>query len=287
MSKFEQELEYMPIEEVETLVNEMKQKYDLQEARSYNHDEVDELIKYMHCSNFLGMYDQGANILDHVDPSVKQLIASGEDLERSLDFYTDCCLVALRFSSDPKNSFSNLPIYREMVETLEKVPDGYSYKLALAKLQMVYHYQAWKQSGGNVDGLEQDDQDFLNTAESVFIDELGAACEDCEKREKWDRLSAMKKSLYRYYLQVGQPNDAVQEIKAVLDILPKTDNYHEADTADLCMTLGKIFKDYKKYQVAIRYFTQAQEIYSSQGEDWEPFTMQAESWIEECEKLAE
>ncbi len=153
-----------------------------------------------------------------------------------------------------------------------------------SRAQLLRHYNYWLGQGGNEELLADEDKEFVQTSIAEYDDTWDAAYEIAEADEDYVIIVKLFRNASQYYLQTQQPNDAIACLKDALEEIPKTPDYHPSDSAELLMQIGQLFMAFKKWDIAIRYFNQALEIYHEGGEELEMLAFQAEGWIEEANK---
>lgn len=304
MGKFKDQLDYMASEEIDQLIKERQEKYDIDTPEGYDKDDIGELFELMHSLQYrqqvkqretysrqvLNSQDtsdleQASRVFHSLEGIIAEFRENGDDLEHALDYQIEWTLMAIQYNEEVRSDFTAYPIYRQLFDDFDTVPEHLQYKLSRVKLQLAHHYQVWLDNGGEPDVLDEDEREFLEDVLEGFEEECEAQIEAGEEREDWECTTTLKRSLYRYYLANRRPNDAIAYMKLLAKDLPNTEDYHEADLADLYMELGQLFKEYRKYKPALKYFEKAKAIFDEEGEDLEIFAAQAESWIDEVKLL--
>jgi tetratricopeptide (TPR) repeat protein len=238
----------------------------------------------LHAKTAIGAHEEAAVLFDRLDEAVENYREQGEDEEKGLRYLIEWSLLALRFTPEQRDDFVCMPIYDRLFEALETGPEKLRFQKVRAQLQLIRHYEFWQTKGGKQDKLPPEDLKKLEDAVSTFPEIAEASIEAHLEQEAWDAVIRLNRYATSYYLTNNQPNHGIRLLKSSLEHLPKTEDYHAADSADLHLQLGQIFLQYKKWDVAIKYFRNALAIYDEGGEDLEMFKYQAEGWIEEAEK---
>ncbi|MCB9231399.1 MAG: tetratricopeptide repeat protein [Bacteroidia bacterium] len=285
MSQFEKELELKSEEELEALALQFKDKINLETEEILSSEQIREMFHYHSTLLALGEIRSAADLHAAIRPHIDRLIASGNEPEASRDLLTDWVFVLVNTVEEARDSFVSLPHYQEIFAAFDELGDGIYPKKLKTGLQMGHHYKYWITIGGLPENLSDEDREFLEDAADNWVDGVENAIESLEESEEWDKVADLKKAMYRFYLHGKRPNEAIATLKELIEVTPQTSTYHPADVGDLYLDLGKLFTQHSKWAAAIKYFEKAREIYEELGDDFELFTMQAEGWIAEAEKM--
>ena len=200
-----------------------------------------------------------------------------------LDFFSEWTLLAVAYTKENKQDFVCLEYYRELLDAYGDFSDTNYNDLVKTKLQLIFHYSFWKDGGGSFSNLADDEREWLENMQTNFPTEVEGRTAEAEETGDFQLALDLMKSMYRYYLSLKKPNEAITFLKAAIETLPKTDDFKEAELGDLNLDLGKILFGYKKFTAALRYFEVAKDIYERGGEETEMKFYQAEGWVEDCE----
>jgi tetratricopeptide (TPR) repeat protein len=202
----------------------------------------------------------------------------------ALDFLIDWSLLAIGIMIEKPDQFVSMPVYHDLLDVMDSAPEEFQYKRGRVYLQMATHFRQWLEHGGVEDELDAEDAQLLNSATEAAEAVMEEFLEVAEAREKFEEWVAGHRALLRYYLLIKKPNDAVAQLKAIMEILPRTPDYHPSQLAETQILLGQLFSQFAKWQTARKYFDMARETFEELGEEFEMHMYQAEGWMEECDK---
>ncbi|HHG84059.1 MAG TPA: hypothetical protein ENJ82_04855 [Bacteroidetes bacterium] len=284
MRDYEAEFEQMDVEAIFERVKTLEANLHTATTAPHNAAEIEQMFELLHGFSASGQHEKAAQVFEQLHLAIADYRSQEENQEKALHFLIDWSLQALRFTPEQQDTFVCMPIYTDLFAAIEAGPASMKYQAIRGQLQMIRHYEFWQSKGGNPEKLAEADQATLENAVSSFPEAVEAAIEAEQATETWEALVRLCRYASSFSLSKRKPNDAIGHLKMALQYLPETKEYHIADAADLNMQLGTIFLEYKKYDVAIRYFGQAKSMYESGGEELEMFVFQAEGWVEEAEK---
>ncbi|MEM0997888.1 MAG: hypothetical protein AAGN35_12435 [Bacteroidota bacterium] len=284
MRNYDEQFEQMDPEAIFDRVAKLENEVDFSPEKERKGEEIEALFELLHGKTAIGAHEEAAELFDLLDGAVERYRTSGQDAEKGLRYLIEWSLLALRYTPEQRDDFVCMPIYDRLFAAISEGPEKLRFQQVRAHLQMIRHYEFWQGKGGKPERLDEEDRIKLEEAVASFPDSAEATIEAHLEREDWDAVIRLNRYATSFYLGKNRPNDAIRRLKSSLEHLPQTEDYHEADSADLHLQLGRIFLEYKKWDVAIRYFRNARDIYAAGGEELEMFGYQAEGWIEEAEK---
>lgn len=280
----EAQIAELPIEERHQLADELAKKISLDSQKSYSKDEIEELFTFFRLAASVGDHENAGKVFQALQPILHSFFDAGSDPETAIDFLIEWSLLAISITTEKTDRFISMPVYLDLLDVLDNAPEEFQYKRGRVILQLSVHFQQWREKGGVDDDLADEDlsmlEDALELAEELMEEFLNTA----EERGKIEEVLLGHRALFRYYLYVQKPNDAVAQMKAIMETLPQTADYHPSQLADAQIVLGQLFSQFKKWQTALKYFTLAKEQFEELGEEYEMNMYQAEGWMEECER---
>lgn len=282
MSRFSKNMEVTAPENAEDFISEFEGKTSSDSLASLTKDELEQTFRYREALLLVDRVEDAANVLKGLKDKIFHFREKGGDPVSFIEFFSEWTLLAVAYTSETKQDFVCMPYYLELLDAFDEVPEAYYNDRVKAKLQLIFHYSFWKAAGGVVSNLTEEDRQMLETMQADFPAEVETQVADAEENGDFELAADLMKSLYRYYLSLKKPNEAITWLKAVIEILPQTPDFKQTELADLNLDLGKILYGYKKYTAALRYFEKAKEIYAAGGEELETQFLQAEVWVEDC-----
>lgn len=284
MRNYEAEFEQMDPDSIVQLVRELEAKLEPTVEKVRTPEEIEQTFELLHGYAAVGQHDKAAEVFDHLHSTIAEFRKRDVDAEKALRFLIDWSLLALRYTPEQRETFVCLPIYKDLFAAIETGPEKMKYQAIRAQLQLIRHFDFWQSQGRNPEALPAEEREMLETAVSSFPETAEAALEKAQADEHWEALVRICRYASSFYLSARKPNEAIRSLKLAIQYIPQTENYHVADAADLNMQLGTVFLEYKKYDVSIKYFQTAKDLYESEGDELEMFAFQAEGWIEEAER---
>lgn len=280
----EAQIAELPIEERHQLADELAQKISLDSQKSYSKAEIEELFTFFRLASSIGDHQNGGKVFQALQPILHRFFDEGNDPETAIDFLIEWSLLAISITTERTDRFVSMPVYLDLLDVLDNAPEEFQYKRGRVILQLSLHFQQWREKGGVDDDLADEDLSLLEDAVEMAEEMMDEFLNTAEEKGKYDEVLQGHRALFRYYLNVQKPNDAVAQMKAIIQTLPQTTDYHPSQTAEAQILLGQLFSQFKKWQTALKYFTMAKEQFEELGEEYEMNMFQAEGWMEECEK---
>lgn len=284
MINIQKQLEALDPEALFDLAEELSSNYDLDTSKDYSQEEIEDVFKLLHASFLTGDVGKAAEAYGCLEVVCKRASAGGADRETCLDNLMEWGLMAVRFTQEEATNFVCMPTYEDLLQEFEAAPDELQYKKARILLLIAHHYQFWKNNGGLAEELPAAQRERLDAIQNEAEGAMESFIETASEAGKWEEVVRGHRALFRYYLSSKKPNDAIAEMKAMIEVLPQLPDYHAADSGDAYVTLGQLFVEYRKFGPAKKYFEKARDIYADAGEELEMFMYQAEGWIDECNK---
>ncbi len=224
---------------------------------------------------------EGYQLLDH---AISDFTARHPEAEATFDFRYEWSMLAGRFIPEQRERFACLPIYRDLFELLESAPPSRQHLAVRARLFVMKHQRYWLDQGGKANKLSAEELEWLDELEHGYEEASDNAMTTAEARGDSEVVVQLFRDAAQYYFFTQAPNDGIACLKSALEELPKVPGYIPADSAHLLMEIGQVFLSFKKPAIALKYFTQAKDIYEEGGEDMEMEAFRAEGWIDECKK---
>lgn len=284
MRDFEAFYNEMHGEDVAAHVAQLQAEVKVEPNHGRTAAEIELLFEYLHGLVIQNLHGQAGAVFAALRPIIDDYRERLPDDEAGLEYFFDWSMMALRLTPEQRSAFVSLPLYHELFETFDEGPVSLRYRGVQARAQLGRHVDFWISKGGNLDLLDEEDREFILNAQEEYESRSEAAIEEVLEREDYVAAVRLLRNAAQFYLEHKRPNDAIASLKEALEYVPQTPNYHPTDTAELQMQLGQVFMGYGKFEVALRYFRQAKEIYEEGGEDLEILMFQAEGWIEEAQK---
>ncbi len=281
--EFEANLQFKSDEELKDLRQNFAARFPFDPAADYSSADIEDMFNYHTTLRVLGDYKESATVFREMKNVIDKFHSSGSSPDESLDFLADWSFMAMNYTEEKPDEFICLPYYEEVLGAFRDAPPKFRAKELKVKLQMAHHFRFWLASKGNPELLEEDLRFFLTRLITDFPGEVEGIMEKKSAQNEWDDAADLSRALYRFYNYGKKPNEAAKFLKQTLELIPKTSDYVEADSADLYLSLGRLYADHSKWETARKYFMKAKEMYSAMGEDFEIFVAQAEGWLEESE----
>lgn len=285
MADYESRMQQMAPEDVDALIRQYESGLAPDTERPRSTEEVEQLFELMTAHSTQGDHARAGQLFALLRDVITDYRARNVDEEKGLEYLIDWSLLALRFTPESRDEFVCMPIYRELFAAIDAGPASLKYRKVQAQSQLHRHYLYWLNNGGDTEALAEDELAFLQAAEGEYAANLEATLEAYEEAGDNGIMIKLHRNAAQFALMQQQPNDAIRHLKATRDLLPEMEDYHPADLGDVNLEIGRIFMSYKKYEVSLRYFNEALDIYREGGEELEMFAYQAEGWIEEVRKM--
>ena len=282
--EFEKELKLMDDETIQAELDQLEGIYSLTGA-NYQLSELDDQIRLAQVYHFIKDHKACADLLEHIKPSLDEKINTRPDSDL-LGLLTEWHFLIIRYRTDNKKDFAAWPNYKELIHAFETANLSNSVDGLQAKLQTLYNFEQWREKGGDLESLDAEDLSVLEGLEEGLLDEIDAAIEERVANANWEDAYSLNRIMHRYFTFLNEANDAIYHLKEMVKLAPKKPDAHPADETDLIMDLAKFYFQHKNYAVAKKYFSKALEQYTALGDEFELFSMQAESWVTECTQRA-
>jgi hypothetical protein len=283
MATIESQMESKSPEELTQIAEEGFGKYEFEENKIYSVEEIEEMFRYMYAVTTAEDHEEGSRMLEGLKPALDRLTSEPPISPRVLDLLIEWSLIAIRLTPEDRTDFVCMPIYLDLLESIEKAPEDQHYKQVRVYLQMTYHYNFWLQKGGDQNLLSEEDYEILSTADETFRRLLAEYLESTKAAGNIVGQIALHRMGSRFHINGNKPNEGIEQLKAIAPLLPLAPDYHAADSGDLWLEIGKVFLNFKKYQTAKKYFVMAKEVYDSLGAEWEMISIQADAYIDACD----
>ena len=290
MSDLTKALPFMSPEEILEKVEELEIQAGLESGAVLDPDSVElnsgvlnTLFDLMEAIKASGDIERSADLFFALKPLTLKLIEQPGQQEEGLSLLAEWSLNAMTFTPESKTDFACFPVYEELFANYAAAPPQFRIKEAKAKLQLVHHFRYWVATGGETIALDPAVLAFLNEHHDGYLVEIEEIIQQREAAEDWESVFELCLILYRYYRYNRRPNQAIANLKKVIETLPLTKDYEPALKAERLLELGTVYREYKKYETAIKYFDMARSIFDELGEDYEMFSIQAEALAEESQ----
>lgn len=280
--EFEAQLQFKTDDELFQLVKDFSDRFDFEADVLYTKEDIDDMFNFHTVLRVLTDYETSATVFEGMKKAIDKYHKEGDDIDKALDFLADWSFMAMNYTDEKQDEFVCLPYYEEVLAAFRDAPEKFRAKELKVKLQMAHHFRYWLANDGDIEALEEDLRHFLVKLVEHFPEVVAGVVEQKETEGHYDDAVDLSRALYRFYHHGRKPNEAVQFLKRTIELIPNSKDYVEADTADLYMSLGRLYADHSKWETARKYFQMALDIYAKQGEDFEMFVAQAEGWIDEA-----
>ncbi len=284
MRDFEALYHDMEPEDVEVHIAQLESKVNVEPQEGRSAPEIDLLFEYMQGLKKLDRHEEASAVFGSLRGIIDDFRKREEGSILGHEYFFEWSMLALSLVTESRSSFVTMHLYRELLETFDNGPETLRYRGVQSRGQLLRHVEYWLGKGGDMEVLEDDDREFIQAARDEYEALSEAAIDDCVDREDYVAVVRLYRNAAQYYLLLKKANEAIVALKEAIEYLPDTPDYHEVDKADMLLQIGQIFLGYGKNEIAIRYFSQAIEIYEKEGEEFEMQVYQAEGWIEEAKK---
>ena len=245
---------------------------------------ITELFEWMLGNAHAGKREAAIEAYELLDQAITDFADRHPEAEATFDFRFEWSILAARFVPEQRDHFSSLPIYRDLFDLLATAPPSRQHLAVRARLFVMRHQQYWLDQGGKTNKLSHEELAWLDELEHGYEEASDNAMTEAELRGDSEVVVQLFRDAAQYYFFTKAPNDGIACLKSALEELPNVPGYIPADSAHLMMEIGQVFLSFKKPAIALKYFTQAKDIYEAGGEDMEMEAFRAEGWIDECKK---
>jgi tetratricopeptide (TPR) repeat protein len=245
---------------------------------------IEELFEWMLGSAHAGEQGRPVELYHLLDTAIHDFQERHPEAEEGFDYRFEWSIAALRFVPEQRDRFVCLPIYQELFEVLEAAPPTRRHLAVRARMHVMKHLQYWQNQGGKNGKFSSEDAEWLDEMEHGYEEASDNALGEAEQRGDVEVVVQLYRDAAQFYFFTKQPNDGIACLKSALEEMPKVPGYIPADSAHVLMEIGQVFLSFKKPAIALKYFTQAKDIYDEGGEDLEMEAYRAEGWIDACKK---
>jgi tetratricopeptide (TPR) repeat protein len=246
--------------------------------------EIEDLFEWMLGSAHLGDQDSVLEIYHVLDAAILDYMERHPGSGESYDFLYEWSMVSIRYLQEQRDTFVYLPIYQDLFAALVNAPPTHAHLAVLTRLHLMRHFQHWQSNGGKTNKLSAEELAWIQDMQAGYEEASDTALEQAEARGDVEVVVRLYRDAAQFYFFTQQPNDGIACLKSAVEEMPKVPGYIPADSAHVLMEIGQVFLAFKKPAIALKYFTQAKDIYDASGESLEMEAHRAEGWIDECKK---
>lgn len=281
MSRFSEYFEPLTDEQVEELIKSYEAN-PIPSREAIGKDELETAFRYREALVLTGREEEAIAYGSELKTLIDRYLAFNEDKEFGLGFLADWTLYAIAITPETAEDFVCLPQYEELFSAYASLPPKTYPELERARMQLLHHYLTWRDTGGKTENLSPETQAMFADLENNLLSGIEAKVDACKSAGQFQEAYELSKALQRYYLYRKQPNDSINWMKKSMAAMEEIPDHTPMQLGDLNLEMGRIFHSYKKYEVAMRYFEKARELFEQAGDDAEMRMYQAEGWMEEC-----
>ena len=284
MRDIEQQLQSLDEHEIEAVASRHREAFEGKNLQALDAQGLTDLAEWMLAADRMGQHEQAANVFHMLNEGVNAYRERFPEDAAAMDPLIALYQFELRYMADSREHFDKWEVYQQLLKEVDEGPAAKRYRGLEIRILLMTAYRQWTGKGGRVDKLPKAAEVFMAEVESGYEALSDAEMEAAEERGDAAAVVSLFRNAAQFYFFAKQPNDAIACLKSALEELPKVPNYVEADSADLLMEIGQVFHTFKKFDVAMKYFQQALEIYERGDESLGMMVAKAEAWIETCKK---
>ncbi|MCZ2357735.1 MAG: hypothetical protein LC115_13765 [Bacteroidia bacterium] len=278
----ERELESLSPDQLQDFVTAELDYFSQAEYYQPDADNIRRIFKLIHALLFLEFYEEAIQKIHQAEEIVYAFLEQTPNATDAIDFAAEWNLLAMRFTAFSKDEFKDYPYFKEIVRLYANHPSGFHIQMVHGYVSLILNYQTWKDKGGDVSKLSENQYQELETLLNSYPKQLQELIQEAHHAGDIEKEVLLNRAVARYASAANNPNLAISCLQALLNILPQYTQHIPSDIADVDMEIAMILVNYKQYSQAKRYFEQAFTGYQALGEDYELFAAQAEGWITEC-----
>lgn len=274
----------MEADALQARIDELAAQYGGHTGTGLESPGIEDLFEWVLGSAQVGDHVRAVEVYHVLDAAIGDYLQRNPEAVEGYDYLLEWSMLAIRFVQERRDQFVCLPIYQDLFAAFAEAPATCDHLAVRARLHLMKHVQFWQAQAGNAGKLSASDKEWLDEMAEGYEEASDNALEAAEARGDVEVVVRLYRDAAQFYFFTQQPNDGIACLKSALEEMPKVPGYIPADSAHVLMEIGQVFLSFKKPAIALKYYTQAKEIYDAGGEDMEMDAFRAEGWIDECKK---